>query len=65
MPDHRDLALAHLAADEADLAATCAGLREALRAACDRLRAQHVELTRLRARYHQLLDERRAPRRVA
>jgi hypothetical protein len=39
-------------------------LRDELRAALDLLHEQHVELDRLRARYHALLDERRAARQL-
>jgi hypothetical protein len=42
--------------------AETARLRELLSAALDVAHAQHVELTRLRARYHQLLNERRTDR---
>ena len=60
--DYRDDVIEELAASEHHLAATCAGLPAVLSATLTHLHEQHIEVSRLRDRYHRLIEESRTTR---
>jgi hypothetical protein len=62
MNDARDLVIEALALDEAAIIDVAVSYREAYRAAVHRLHEQHIEIQKLHASHHRLIEEFRSYR---